>query len=126
MRFIRLIENNEWEGETWAQWIQYDGNETAVQQLADALATANSGDEEAGEESPFEIGYLDDPVAEDTVDLIVRYGNISDGGYMQQHSKVIGTLTFTDEHLAEIRIGEFDCIYKGQISDLMRPAEPAA
>ncbi|MGH3429536.1 MAG: hypothetical protein ACRDQZ_18540, partial [Mycobacteriales bacterium] len=73
----------------------------------------------------FVIGYLDNPVAEDTVDLIVRYGNISDAGYMQQHSKVIGTLTFTDEQLAQIRIGEFDCIYKGPISDLMKPTEPA-
>lgn len=125
MRFIRLIENNEWEGETWAQWIQYDGNETAVQQLADALATANAPYDEDGEAKPFEIDYLDNPVGEDIVDLIVRHANISDDGYMQQHSKVIGALTFTDEQLAQIRIGDFDCIYKGQISDLMKPAEPA-
>ena len=106
MRYVKFTETNESEGETWAFWLQYDGNEAALAELRSRLA--------AHVDPPYALA--DETEDESAVDLFVR--NAADDMYLPSDSKITGTLVLPDkfdEHLEEL--------YKGGIQDLFRQEE---
>jgi len=86
MNFQILIEENDWEGETWKFYIQVDGNEEAMEELSDIVST----------HSEITLG---DIIPESEVDILVKH---SDSGYMAYHNKVTGVLSFPDRESFEM------------------------
>lgn len=81
MNFVKLVEHNDHEGETWVFWLQKDGNEKELNKLEDLL-TDFSVEEE------FEIDMTEVP--EEEVDILVKH---SLQGYYHYHNKVTGSFT---------------------------------
>lgn len=106
--FVRFVESNDHEGETWSWWLQVTGNAKEITKLAGLLDT---GDE------PWFVLHLTEIEPESAVDLLVRY---ADQGYYASHNKVVGTLACPDV------LGDADdklaLLYKGGIRDLFTPA----
>lgn len=104
MMFVRLVETNDWEGETWSWWLQVDGNEEALEALSVLL------DDEEWEEYLYLSGIV---VPEADVDILIRHGG---RGYYPDHIKVVGVLTLPVDF-------EVSGLYKGGIRDYFREAE---
>lgn len=112
MMFVKFTEINEHEGETWTFWLQRDGNEAALAQLADAL------DEFGGDE----YHLADTALREDVVDVLVEHGGV---GYRPLHTKVTGHLEVPTNLLAvDEDSGDVlqDGLYKGGVQRLFRNA----
>jgi hypothetical protein len=107
--FVLLTEDNDWEGEQWSFFLQLDGNEDAIQRLAEDIKRA---DFETQWEFPFSL--LTTPVTEAEVDTVIRFAAEGTDGYMPQWNKVTGTMTWS-EHLDAADLGE--TLYKGGIRD---------
>jgi len=103
--YVRFIEHNEWEGETWHFWIPLAGNKDALETLDRIIDVADMGDS-------YEIDP--EPVPEHDVDVLVAGGGDTD--YMAAHHKLAGTLTVPDTLLSD---PDNDELYKGGIRDLM-------
>jgi hypothetical protein len=103
--YIQLVENNEWEGETWHFYIPVAGNEKAIGALSTLIQLWDQDPEEP------EYAISAKRLTEAQVDALVEYG--STGGYMAEHNKLAGRLD-----AEAIR----DCgdLYKGSIRDFMR------
>ncbi len=107
MNFVKFIETNDNEGETWNFWLQLDGNEEQLKQLEAWLGTFD----ESGEAYAL---YMT-PVPELEVDILVKH---SDQGYMNYENKVTGTFTCPQPTEAEQEEGwEWlnDNFYKGDV-----------
>lgn len=95
-RFVKFIERNEWEGETWVHWLQVEGNEAELTKLWNLLADAQSeeGDEDT-EEPEFElVDFEKETLSEEHVDVLVKH---TECGYMAAHTKVVGKFVCPDE-----------------------------
>jgi len=104
MKFIRLREMNDWEGELWNFWLQLDGNEDELAKLESLLAEQRR----LGYDLPYHL-HLTFPVPEDEIDALVEVAE-DYGGYYPRDMKVTGKFTCPDE------IGEEgDALYKGGI-----------
>lgn len=109
-----LVEHNGHEGETWRFYIPCDGNQEALDELAELLDAVDSDDDD--------IEFtLDGVVQERYVDDRVSMG---DSGYMAAHTKLAGKLVLPerdefyvvdDEHAPWI----VEILYKGKIRQLM-------
>jgi len=111
--FVHLVEENEWEGETWRFWLQTNGNGPALERLAAYLERTRPASE------PYTMDPLEKAIGEADVDLLVRYAD--DDGYMASEIKVTGTLTLP-ENLDALQPD--DLLYKGQIKNLFHDADP--
>jgi hypothetical protein len=111
LKFVRLTEHNDNEGETWSFWLQANGNESQLEKLGDLL------DEEAEEDDwegfPYSLD-LEDEVSEYIVDALVRY---SSDGYYPDHTKVVGLLILPVDL-------EVDDLYKGGVRDFFNTEVP--
>lgn len=100
MRFVRFVENNEHEGETWTFWLQVDGNEAALADLWNFLI-----DQEESEPIEYELFDFEyKTLSEHDVDVLVEYGG---EGYMGLHNKVTGVFNYQEpsEDLRELYKG---------------------
>lgn len=112
LRFVRFIEHNEWEGETWTLWLQVNGNETALNELhaiVDQLAP-----EDPDEDREFDLDMATSE-PEFVVDKLVEYGG---HGYGADHSKVVGALRLPPN------VGQSE-LYKNKIAALFHATEEA-
>jgi hypothetical protein len=103
-RFVKLTEENDWEGETWHFWLQLDGNQAELDKLAVWL------EENSQEEGGFTLN-LDKTRYEDEVDLLVEE---SDSGYLRTHNKVVGKADFGDLSLVD---DPAEILCKGHVED---------
>jgi hypothetical protein len=101
--YATFIEDNEWEGETWRFYIPTDGNEVALQTLADLVE----------QDEPYRLDLT--PIDETTVDD--RVENLADDtDYLAAHTKLTGTLTVPEVDREDL----LDALYKGGIADLVK------
>lgn len=82
MKFVKLTEINDHEGESWHFWLQLDGNEEQLKLLANDIDAFD----EYGEF--LELNMT--PVDESEVDILVKHTN---QGYMNYQNKVVGVFT---------------------------------
>lgn len=101
MKFVKLTENNDNEGESWNFFLQLDGNEKALEQLAVNINTFDDNEES------FELNLT--PIDEADVDVLVKHTR---QGYFDYENKVTGTFTCPDWEDYEDFI---DDLYKGGI-----------
>jgi hypothetical protein len=121
MKFIPLVEEIEWEGETWRFWLQVDGNEAELEKLRAVLAEIEAlyGDSEP--RAPFTLDPADALQDEDFVDKVCA---LADGGYMAAHHKVTGVLTVPDWPEPKLFDSQVEQdLYKGGIRALFRETE---
>ncbi len=112
MRYVKFVEDNDHEGETWTFWLQLDGNEVEMDRLERVLDEYESrieGDSEYMIDTGVELPEHD-------VDVLVEHGG---EGYMANHTKVQGVLTVPDGLIEDTDYGpEIDRFYKGGIKSL--------
>lgn len=99
LNFVRFTEDNDWEGELWAWWIQVDGNESALEELADIIQDLEE----------FEL-ELDSYLPENHVDTLVSYSDTT---------KLKGKLL-----IPETSKTWQDVLYKGGIEAWVHPLPP--
>lgn len=92
MKFIKLTEENEHEGETWRFWLQVDGNETELERLYIALAALKVLYDDGEPGSPFVLDSTDHAKDESYVDVLIEQADEEEGGYMASDHKVTGVL----------------------------------
>lgn len=101
MKFVKLTEHNDNEGESWNFWLQFDGNEDQLRRL---FVSINTFDEDYED---FELDLT--PVDESEVDVLVKHGG---QGYMDYHNKVTGSFECPEwEEYGDM----VDDLYKGDI-----------
>jgi hypothetical protein len=126
MKFVKLTEENEWEGETWRFWLQVDGNEDALLRLhvaLDALA-ALYRDGEPG--SPFVLDSIDHAKDESYVDVLIEQADEEEGGYMASDHKVTGVLRVPDWPAPTDFGGRIEQdLNKGGVCELFQETAPA-
>jgi hypothetical protein len=97
--YVRFTEENDWEGETWHFYLRVQGNEEALQRLAELVNDS--------EEYTLDLGKH---FSEAEVTTLVD--NADGGGYMADHNRADG------------RLGDLpddpDRLYKGQIVDFVK------
>ncbi len=81
MKFVKYTETNDHEGESWNFWLQLDGNEAQLKELAAWLGTFDDD----GESYDLDMSTV---ISEAEVDTLVKYGG---QGYMDYNNKVTGT-----------------------------------
>lgn len=102
LRFVKFVEHNDWEGETWVFWLQQNGNEDDLAKLAELIGD-DSEDYELDQNAVL---------SERDVDVLVKHGNVG-ASYLDAHTKVTGVLVLPDD-LAD----DLDALYKGGLRDL--------
>lgn len=101
--YVRLTEENEWEGETWHHYLPVTGNEQALNTLRELIRNAF-------DDFGFTLG--EETYTKVEVDTLARLGN--DGnGYLPLHTTLAGRLAPVDD---------LEKLYKGQITDFMSAA----
>lgn len=104
--FVPLVENNDWEGETWTQWLQVEGNEHELEYLYTVLHKLEATEQ-------YDLN-LDDRESEEVVDRMVARATV---GYNYSDEKVTGLLSLpqigTQEELDDV-------LYKGRIESFFR------
>lgn len=119
IEFVKLIEKNDHEGETWVFWLQYTGNEEEIQKLDEMLKDWKSN-------SKYELDFELDTsltVGEQTVDILVEH-QYDRGRYNPAHNKVSGTFTCPEdpgldevtEEWEDPNVSRERLFYKGQIA----------
>lgn len=105
-QYLKLTENNDWEGETWHFFVPVEGNEEALKLLREKVASFG------GEE--FEVDQRLYPESE--VDLLVKNAEV---GYLREYYKLEGKVL--TQKLREIIADEdfTEKFYKGGIRDLV-------
>jgi hypothetical protein len=102
MNYYRIIENNEWEGESWEFFLKEEGNEKFIKKLKEAL-------EKFGADHDLGISIEEELVPEFEVDVLVKYRK---SNYMYSHNKVDKVLD--PKTIKTKKYEDFtDCIYKG-------------
>lgn len=112
--FQRYTEHCDHEGEKWTFWLQRDGNEDALAELEQILASLEAA--ETAARKYFEMPYAmwPDTEPQTIVDKLVEY---SDSGYMNSQNKVTGRLDITRLRGKDWEDAN-DYLYKGGIMDL--------
>jgi hypothetical protein len=118
--FTPLIEVNEHEGETWTWWIQIDGNQDILNEIAERIE-AGRRDSDYYEEYSLPEWPYGEKLGRDQVALLERW---SEGGYHPAHNAVTGVLVRPDRWIetadSESVYVRLDALYKGGISDWKR------
>jgi len=111
--FVRFHEECDWEGESWDFWLQLDGNEEELANLAVLLRNGEvlAEDDDEGEDSAYSLN-MEAVEPESVVDKLVQY---AERGYYQAHTKVTGEFVCPDTLAG-------DRLYKGGIKKFFRPA----
>jgi hypothetical protein len=110
--FVLLTEENDWEGETWNFFLQWDGNKDQLQRLAEDIKRAEF---ETQWQFPFSL-LSATTVTEDEVDTVIRFA-ADDTSYMNAWQKVTGTFTWpTRLDAADLE----EKLYKGGICDFFK------
>jgi len=99
--YVRLTEENEWEGETWHHYLPVAGNEQALSALRALIHNAF-------DDFGFTLG--EETYTKVEVDTLAQLGNDGDG-YLPPHTKLFGRLTPVDD---------LEKLYKGQIVNFMK------
>lgn len=81
MNYIKLTENNDWEGETWYFFLQQEGNEEAIAYLQDELSD---------DELSWQYEINTNPIPENEVDVLVKHFGGDTSGYMPLVTKFKG------------------------------------
>lgn len=102
MKFIKFVENNDHEGETWFFWLQIDGNREELSKLAEFLDEMDVSDYYTLEWNEWD---------EQFVDFAVEEGG---WGYMNNHNKVTGKFIMPEDELNDL------WLYKGGIEDYFK------
>lgn len=107
--FVKFVENNQWEGETWTHWLQVNGNEDELTKLSNLLAELELEADEDAEDPPYELAdFKQQTLSEEYVDVLVEHAG--GDGYAAAHTKVVGKFVCPDS------LGEGGrAIYKGDI-----------
>lgn len=106
--FIRFVEKNEHEGETWSSWLQVDGNENELVKFRTLLNSTSAA----------EYTLTDDVEPEWAVDALVKYAD-DESAYASAHEKITGTLTCPDD------LGEHaDDLYKDGVKKFFTGGDP--
>jgi hypothetical protein len=108
MQYICFTEANDNEGESWRFWLQYDGNEKAIDNLKVLL---NTFDEDYISES-YQFSTF--TVPESDVDVLVKY---TEQGYFEYENKVSGKMKQVDVEDSDELNG---LLYKGGITRLFK------
>lgn len=110
--FAKFTENNDHEGENWTFWLQVEGNQEQFEKLQAAISRV-----EEAQDSELEYQITPDVVLnEHDVDVLVEHGG---EGYMNNHTKVPGTLVVPDDLVQNSEYGlHVDALYKGGITKL--------
>lgn len=117
-RYVKFLEENDWEGEEWTLWLQLDGNEAALYDLDLALRNPTPNDNVQDDESPSSYGlYLDVQLNEHEVDVLVEHGG---SGYMALHTRVDGVLRVPTDLASDLD----SYLYKGAVRRLFVPPQP--
>jgi len=103
--FVKFIEENDWEGETWNFYIPFKGNEEAIKKLAVRIRNSES------------YTLVQTPISEKEVDILVKHDNFK--GYMARENKLSGKLDFTD-YPNKSTNGADDPFYKGDIEKYLK------
>lgn len=93
LMFVRLKEDNEWEGETWCFWLQRNGNEEALAKLGNLL----DSDDALSDTFTLDLTIVN---TEEEVDKLVEQAikdYKEDGGYTYEHNKITGTFVWPAE-----------------------------
>jgi len=77
--YVRFIEHNDWEGESWNFYLQVEGNENALLRLEEMLPADNED---------YELD-LTVPYTKKLVKTLVKHSRT---GYMRYHNRVDGVL----------------------------------
>jgi hypothetical protein len=94
--FVRLTEDNDWEGEEWHFYIPIENNGDALRDLQAAV------------EDSMAFSLSDEDYLESEIDILVNH---SDSGYMSFHNKLDGVLNLDGVDMKNLD----DAFYKGQI-----------
>lgn len=111
--FVRFVEENDYEGETWTFLIEKPGN---GESLAHLEVVANSEVDHG--ESNF-ILYPDDAITEAEAETLVKYAKGQ--GYMPAFTICRGNLNFTAEQAAGDEV--YDWLHKGGIKSFIVSAD---
>ena len=84
-KYVMFTENNDWEGESWDFFIQYDGNEEELKALYDNIHLHDLSE-------TYELN-LSKIIPEYEVDFVLKYAK---DGYMMSHNKISGKLKFSE------------------------------
>lgn len=112
--FVRFVEENDYEGETWTFLIEKPGN---GESLANLEVVANSEGDYG--DSNF-ILYPDDEITEAEAETLVKYAN-QPGSHMPAFTICRGNLIFTAEQAAGEEV--YDWLYKGGIKSFFASAD---
>lgn len=118
-RFIRFVEVNEHEGETWNFWLELTGdNGSELEKLRERIRTEYTNpDGSLTESSLQEFTLTNDVEDESVVDVLVKYAD-DESGYMPADVKVTGVFTCPDDLGSHL-----DRLYKGGIQELFSTTE---
>lgn len=108
--FVRLREDNEHEGEIFHYWLQLDGNEKAIAELAEALSDEYF-------EDCFQL-RMENPRPEVEVDVLV---DEAEGSYMASDQKFTGRLEWPSDQMSQE--DWMDVLYKGSIKKCFKGEE---
>jgi hypothetical protein len=118
-KFVKFVETNDHEGEEWTFWLQIKGNVTELHRLHDIITQFEADTEREPEYRLYPKVVLD----EHDVDVLVAHGG---RGYMNNHTKVRGTLTMPNDLVKRDEYGlTLDDLYKGRIMNLFVLEDPA-
>ncbi len=109
MNFVKFTECNEWEGETWNFYIQYEDNIPALTKLSNILEKLEKDYPEDFNPYTLDINNI---IHENEVDLICKRETTTD--YMNENNKLVGKLNLVDM----INIDED--LYKGGIERFVK------
>jgi hypothetical protein len=102
--FQELIEENDWEGETWSFWIPVKGNEDEIERLTTLLKDFDDN------------GYsMGDTATASEINVLIKHSK-DECSYMERHNKLEGLLRLPDKPGAEI----VESLYKGGVCDMMK------
>ena len=107
MKYVKLTENNDWEGEEWNFFIPLDVNKEGLKLISDKL-------NENPQKSDCSITLHEEVFDEEEVDGLVK---MSKCGYMHEYNKMTGSIK--SERFYDLYIDDFlDLIYKGQLKNI--------
>lgn len=114
MKFIKLVEHNDHEGETWRFWLQLDGNEEELHKLQEFIKEHDLSEE---------FALYTKEIDESEVDILVKH---TMSGYMDYDNKLTGTFTMKELDTSElddedeIYESALELLYKGAVEEMFK------
>lgn len=111
--FIKFTEENDGEGETWHFYLQYEGNEAALERLHFLLKQIAK---EVESDLPYSLSD-NEQLPESTVNILVEHAN-NKGSYALAHTKLTGRMTIPEKLINDPHEKALEhALYKGSIAD---------